>query len=87
MPSPIRFGNNLVVSYGLGHQEFFPSAKHQESMCGPTKRVPEAICPEVTQAEGEAGHSVSSNLVSKLRMHGNTLPLIHMPSWHMYVQV
>jgi hypothetical protein len=80
--SPIWFKTNLVIIYGLGHQGIFPSPKPQEGTCGPTKRVPEAICSEVKWPEGDAGHSVSSSLVSKLRIHGNTPPLTHMPSWH-----
>jgi hypothetical protein len=81
MPPPIRFKDNLVISYSLGHQGIFPSPKHQESTCGLNKCVPGAICPEVTWPEADVGHSVLSNLVSKLRMHGNTPPLMHTPSW------
>jgi hypothetical protein len=56
MLSPIRFKNNLVIVYGLGHQAILPSPKRQESTCGPTKCVPGAICLEVTWPEGDVGH-------------------------------
>jgi hypothetical protein len=76
-----RFEHNLVISYGLGHRGIFPSPKRQESMCGPTKLAPGAICSDVTWPEGDAGHLVLLSLVPNLRMHGNTPPLMHTPSW------
>jgi hypothetical protein len=82
MSSPIRFENNLDISYGLGNRGIFLFPKRQESTCGPTNRVPGAICPDVMWPKGNAGHSVSPNQISKLRMHGNTPPLMHTPSWH-----